>query len=93
MPTQDLADGTVVEYDDDGRVVREELPDGTVFDRFTADGRPTHGTLPDAGEVSISYGGGGGSTWSYADGTVVQRNAAGDVTYERTGDGASFDAF
>ncbi|WCN83231.1 beta strand repeat-containing protein [Micromonospora sp. LH3U1] len=93
VPTQNLADGTVVEYDAEGRLVRQELPDGTVFDRFTSDGKPTHGTLPDAGQVSISYGGDGGSTWSYADGTIVSRSADGGVVGQVTADGAVFDAF
>ncbi|SCG57366.1 beta strand repeat-containing protein [Micromonospora zamorensis] len=93
MPTETSADGTVVDYDSDGRPVRQQLPDGTVFDGFTADGRPSHGTLPGNQDVSITYGGDGSSTWTYADGTTVDRNAAGDVTRQVTADGASFDGF
>ncbi|MET8232283.1 hypothetical protein ABZS77_16600, partial [Micromonospora sp. NPDC005298] len=93
MPTETSADGTVVNYDSDGRPVRQQLPDGTVFDGFTADGRPTHGILPGNQEVSIVYGRDGSSIWSYADGTLVDRDAAGDVTRQVTADGASFDGF
>jgi hypothetical protein len=93
VPTVKAADGTVVEYDAEGRVVRQQLTDGTVFDSFTADGRPTHGTLPGSGEVSISYAGDGSSMWKYADGTTVGRNADGDVTRQTTPDGAVFDRF
>ncbi|MFG1893040.1 hypothetical protein ACGFIP_03305, partial [Micromonospora zamorensis] len=93
MPTETSADGTVVDYDSDGHPVRQQLPDGTVFDGFTADGKPTHGTLPGNQDVSITYGGDGSSTWTYADGTSVDRNAAGDVTRQVTADGASFDGF
>ncbi len=92
------ADGTSVARDADGDVTRQSTADGAVFDRFDGDGRPTHGTLPGADggpaqQVSVSYGDDGSSTWSYADGTRVSRNADGDVVDQTTGDGASFDAF
>ncbi|WP_422747573.1 RHS repeat domain-containing protein [Micromonospora sp. WMMD1219] len=93
MPTETSADGTVVDYDSNGRPVRQQLPDGTVFDRFNADGKPTHVTLPGDQEVTISYGGDGSSTWTYGDGTRVQRDADGDVTRQVTADGAVFDRF
>ncbi|MET7704710.1 hypothetical protein, partial [Micromonospora sp. NPDC005413] len=92
------ADGTKVDRNAAGDLTREVTSDGASFDRFTADGRPTHGTVPGADgqpaqSVDIAYGGDGSSTWSYADGTRVDRNAAGDITREVTSDGASFDRF
>ncbi|WP_328373193.1 hypothetical protein [Micromonospora zamorensis] len=96
--TWTYADGTKVDRDAAGDVTREVSADGASFDGFTADGKPTHGTVPGADgqpaqEVSIAYGGDGSSTWTYADGTTVDRNAAGDVTREVSADGASFDRF
>ncbi|MGC4783573.1 hypothetical protein ACLQ3A_18290, partial [Micromonospora zamorensis] len=96
--TWTYADGTTVDRNAAGDVTREVSADGASFDRFTADGRPTHGTVPGADgqpaqDVSIAYGGDGSSTWTYADGTKVDRNAAGDVTREVSADGATFDRF
>ncbi|MET8233671.1 hypothetical protein ABZS77_23665 [Micromonospora sp. NPDC005298] len=91
--TWTYGDGTSVDRDAAGDVTRQLTPDGASFDQFTADGRPTHGTLPGNQEVSIAYGRDGSSTWSYADGTTVDRDAAGDVTRQVTADGASFDRF
>ncbi|MFF0255678.1 hypothetical protein ACFYPW_24605, partial [Micromonospora zamorensis] len=93
MPTETSADGTVVDYDSNGHPVRQQLPDGTVFDGFTAEGKPTHAILPGNQDVSITYGGDGSSTWSYADGTKVSRDSSGALTYQSTSDGASFDRF
>ncbi|WP_189077980.1 WXG100 family type VII secretion target [Mangrovihabitans endophyticus] len=80
-------------------VVREKLPDGTVFDRFNAEGKPTHGSVPGKGgptPVDIAYHGGGTSTWTYHEGsgpdTVVTKNAHGDVT-RMVADGWTFDRF
>ncbi|MFG1611095.1 hypothetical protein, partial [Actinoplanes sp. NPDC049265] len=74
--------------------VREQTADGAVFDQFTADGKPTHGTMPGQNGaspqgVTVTYDN-GASTWRYDDGTVVDRNAHGDVTHEKTADGAVF---
>ncbi|MET8550516.1 RHS repeat domain-containing protein, partial [Micromonospora zamorensis] len=93
MPTETSADGTVVDYDSNGHPVRQQLPDGTVFDGFTAEGKPTHAILPGNQDVSITYGGDGSSTWSYADGMKVSRDSSGALTYQSTSDGASFDRF
>ncbi|MFI5935014.1 hypothetical protein, partial [Actinoplanes sp. NPDC051494] len=96
--TWKYADGTKVDRNAAGDVTHQTTSDGADFDRFTADGKPTHGTLPGsdgqpAQDVSITYEGDGDSTWSYADGTKVDRNADGDVTHQTTSDGASFDRF
>ncbi|MEU7841630.1 hypothetical protein AB0B39_11700 [Micromonospora sp. NPDC049114] len=85
-------DGTTVTRNADGDVVRQVTADGAVFDRFTADGKPTHGTVGGQG-VDISYNGDGGSVWTYGDGTTVTRNADGDVVRQVTADGAVFDRF
>ncbi|MBQ1040883.1 hypothetical protein, partial [Micromonospora sp. C81] len=82
--TWSYADGTSVDRNAAGDVTRQVTADGALFDGFTADGRPTHGTLPGNQDVSITYGGDGSSTWSYADGTSVDRNAAGEVTRQVT---------
>ncbi|MFG1610434.1 hypothetical protein, partial [Actinoplanes sp. NPDC049265] len=90
-------DGTVVDRNEAGVVVREQTADGAVFDQFTPDGKPTHGTMPGQNGaspqgVTVTYDN-GASTWRYDDGTVVDRNAHGDVTHEKTADGAEFDQF
>ncbi|MGW0435759.1 hypothetical protein ACWDV4_24865, partial [Micromonospora sp. NPDC003197] len=91
------ADGTTVTYNDDGNVIRQQLPDGTVFDRFNANGEPTHGLL--TGEngqppqpVNISYND-NGSTWHYTDGTTVTYNGDGNVIRQELPDGTVFDRF
>ncbi|MGC4785972.1 hypothetical protein ACLQ3A_30550, partial [Micromonospora zamorensis] len=96
--TWTYADGTKVDRNAAGDVTREVSADGATFDRFAPDGKPTHGTVPGADgqpaqDVSIAYGADGSSTWTYADGTTVDRSAAGDVTREVSADGASFDRF
>ncbi|MGW0435120.1 hypothetical protein ACWDV4_21595, partial [Micromonospora sp. NPDC003197] len=92
--TQTLSDGTTIVYNSDGNVIRQELPDGTVFDRFNANGEPTHGVL--AGEnsqaVNISYND-NGSTWHYTDGTTVTYNSDGNVIRQQLPDGTVFDRF
>ncbi|WP_460777409.1 RHS repeat domain-containing protein, partial [Micromonospora polyrhachis] len=91
------ADGTTVTYNDDGNVTRQRLPDGTVFDQFTTDGKPTHGTIPPsdgqpAQTVDITYQG-DTSSWRYADGTTVTYNNDGNVTHQQLPDGSVFDRF
>lgn len=96
--TYRFADGSMVERNAAGDLTRQGTADGAVFDRFTADGRPTHGTLPGAGggapqQVDISYGRDGSSTYRFADGTTVERDADGDVVRMTTSEGAVFDRF
>src|SRR5438552_1965289 len=43
--------------------------------------------------VSITYGGDGGSVWTYHDGTQVTRNAGGGVVREALPDGWRFTSF
>ncbi|MFJ6167481.1 hypothetical protein ACIQH6_20345, partial [Micromonospora orduensis] len=92
-------DGSKVFRAADGTVTRQELKDGSVFDRFNGDGRPTHGTIPGQGgepaqQVDITYGADGSSIWSYqGDGTKVYRNAEGDTTRQVLKDGTTFDQF
>ncbi|MBQ0982953.1 hypothetical protein, partial [Micromonospora sp. M61] len=93
--TWTYADGTKVDRNPDGAVVRQTTSEGTVFDRFTADGKPTHGTVPGtdgqpAQAVDITYGGDGSSTWTYADGTKVDRNPDGAVIRQTTSEGTVF---
>ncbi|GLZ01022.1 hypothetical protein, partial [Actinoplanes sp. NBRC 103695] len=86
------SDGSTIVRESDGDVLRQQTADGTVFDRFSPDHRPTHATLPDhAGTAEISYRG-DNSTWSYSDGTRVDRGADGHVTHMHSGD-ADFDRF
>ncbi|MFE9191945.1 hypothetical protein ACFYL6_20275, partial [Micromonospora sp. NPDC007208] len=91
MLTDKLSDGSVVTYDDDGHVTSQELPDGTVFSAFTDDG-PTHVALPNGGVASISYAG-GGSTWSFDDGSKVSYDSSSRVTSQVSSDGTVFSAF
>jgi RNA polymerase sigma factor (sigma-70 family) len=96
--TETLPDGSVVEYDRTGRIVREVLPDGTTFDQFTPDGKPMRATIPGQDgqpdqQADIVGAADGSAVWHYSDGMVVGRDAAGDVTYERLPDGTVFDRF
>ncbi|MET8280538.1 hypothetical protein [Micromonospora sp. NPDC005174] len=87
------ADGSKVSYNSSGHVTSQVSADGTAFSRFDSQGRPTHATMPGPGDVTVSYTSNGASTWSYADGTRVQRNADGAITRETTSDGTVFDRF
>ncbi|MGC4852143.1 WXG100 family type VII secretion target [Micromonospora sp. DT4] len=80
-------------YDGSGDVTSQVSADGIVFNRFDSENRPTHATMPGSGDVTISYTSNGASTWSYADGTSVERNAAGAITRETTSDGIVYDRF
>ncbi|MEU1681419.1 hypothetical protein ABZ422_20290, partial [Micromonospora zamorensis] len=96
--TWTYADGAKVERNPDGVVVRQTTSEGTVFDRFDGDGKPTHGTVPGsdgqpAQAVDIAYGGDGSSTWTYADGAKVDRNPDGAVIRQTTSEGTVFDRF
>ncbi|MEU0547338.1 hypothetical protein, partial [Micromonospora sp. NPDC005979] len=91
--TWSFADGSRVSYDPSGDLTSQVSADGTVFSRFDGENRPTHAAMPGAGDVTISYLANGGSTWSYADGTRVERTAAGATTRETTSDGTVFDRF
>ncbi|WP_433385983.1 hypothetical protein [Micromonospora sp. KLBMP9576] len=95
--TWTYADGTTLNRNADGQVTHMRTSEGATFDRFDADGRPTHGTMPGtdgepAQDVTIAYHG-DASTWTYADGTTLNRNADGQVTHMRTSEGATFDRF
>ena len=96
--TWTYADGAKVDRNPDGVVVRQTTAEGTVFDRFNGDGKPTHGTVPGsdgqpAQAVDITYGGDGSSTWTYADGAKVDRNPDGVVVRQTTAEGTVFDRF
>ncbi|MFE9191944.1 hypothetical protein ACFYL6_20270, partial [Micromonospora sp. NPDC007208] len=91
--TWSFDDGSKVSYDSSGHVTSQVSSDGTVFSGFDSENRPTHATVPGSGDVTISYTSDGGSAWSYANGTHVERNAAGAITRETTSDGIVFDRF
>ncbi|MCI4061397.1 hypothetical protein MRQ36_01915 [Micromonospora sp. R77] len=82
-------DGTSVSRDADGGVVRQELPDGGVYDRFDGEDRPTHGVV-DGRNVDIRYAANGGSVQSYAGGETVTLDANGDVVRQELPDGVGF---
>ncbi|GLZ01021.1 hypothetical protein, partial [Actinoplanes sp. NBRC 103695] len=87
----------------DDVVIRQELPDGTVYDSFTAGGDPLHGRVPAKGdspaqEVSVRYSG-EGSEWSYSNEsgppgvTHVLRDAEDRVVRQELPDGTVYDSF
>ncbi|MEO3770653.1 hypothetical protein [Micromonospora sp. B9E7] len=91
--TWSFDDGSRVSYDGAGRVTSQVSEDGTVFSGFDSQNRPTHASVPGSGDVTISYAANGGSTWSFDNGTRVERDAAGTITRETTSDGIVFDRF
>ena len=91
--TQTMSDGSIVTYDQDGEVIRQTTPEGTVFDRFDASDRAEHAILPNhAGTAEITYQG-DTSTWTYSDGNKIVRESDGDVLLQQTPDGTVFDRF
>src|SRR5436305_864113 len=81
-----------------GSVVRELLPDGTVFTSFDGQQRPVAGTVAGqnggpAQSVDITYDGAGGDTWSLQDQTRIVHNAAGGVGREELPVGTVFTSF
>ncbi|MFF5173266.1 hypothetical protein ACFY3U_11580, partial [Micromonospora sp. NPDC000089] len=95
--TWTYSDGSALVRNADGNAVRQTTPDGTVFDQFDGDNRPTHGVLPardgqPAQDVSITYGPDGSNTWTYGDGTVIKRDGADKLTSMQS-DGWTFETF
>ncbi|MFG1885220.1 hypothetical protein, partial [Micromonospora sp. NPDC049102] len=87
-------DGSKVSYDGSNHLTSQVSGDGTVFSAFDAEGRPSHAVLPHGrGTVAISHAADGGSTWSYSDGTRVERDLSGRIIRETTSDGIVFDQF
>jgi YD repeat-containing protein len=85
---QHLPDGTTVESSPAGKVVKQVAPDGTVFDGFDGQGRPTSGMSADGRRFTITYDAKGDSFEHLSDGTTVQsppdRRAVNQVTAEGT---------
>ncbi|WP_345634397.1 hypothetical protein [Rugosimonospora acidiphila] len=90
---QHFADGTTVEYSPGGKVLQQVTADGTTFDGFDGQGRPTSGTLPDGTRFTITYDAEGDSFQHFADGTTVEYSPDGKVIKEITPDGTTFDGF
>ncbi|MDQ0369985.1 hypothetical protein [Catenuloplanes indicus] len=92
-------DGTVVQYDQGGRVTRQETPDGTVYSRFDSQGRPTAGTAPDrdggadSTAFTIDYQADGDSVIRYTDGTSATFDSAGRVVAQESADGTVYSDF
>jgi len=57
-------DGNRVVYDPSGKPIREVV-DGTTFDRFDGQGRPTDGVDKVHHRFGISYDGSGNATWTF----------------------------
>ncbi|WFE48815.1 hypothetical protein [Micromonospora sp. WMMD1155] len=97
MATETLADGTVVEYADDGSVLRQTSPDGSVYSGFDADGRAHHLEIPgSAGQparsAAITYDG-DHTIYTYTDRSIVTYDGSGAVLEERTADGSVYTRF
>ena len=92
-----FVDGSVMVRDDSGAILRQELPDGSLFSSFDGEGRPTEGQLPSGSgpdeSVHIDYGPDGTSTWTLQDGTVLVRDPDGVIVREVLPDGTAFSAF
>ncbi len=89
--TWTFSDGTQQTREVAGSLVREALPDGSVFTSFDAQGRRTAGILPardgtSGQSVTITYAADGGSVWTAQDGTRIERDAAGAPIPERRSD-------
>lgn len=88
-----FADGSEVETDSGGHVVRQVTPDGTTFTSFDGTGRPTAGVLAGGGGFTIRYDARGDAIQTFDDGTVVQTDPNGRVIREVTPDGTVFTSF
>ncbi|MGC4750722.1 hypothetical protein ACLQ28_34450, partial [Micromonospora sp. DT201] len=87
--------GSVVEFGADGVVLRQVLPDGTVFSGFDGSGRPTEGSAADGQDFTLEYPGNGNTITRYADGATAEFNPDGIIIRQVTPDGTvyiSFDA-
>jgi YD repeat-containing protein len=82
-----LADGTTVEFSPSGKVIRQVAPDGTVFDGFDGQGRPTSGTLPDGTHFTTTYDAKGDTYQHFGDGTTVEYDPNGNPLKTWTADG------
>jgi YD repeat-containing protein len=90
---QHFSDGTTVEYSPGGKVLSQVTADGTTFDGFDSQGRPTSGTLPDGTHFTITYDAEGDSFQHFSDGTTVEYSSSGAVIKEITADGTTYDSF
>jgi YD repeat-containing protein len=74
---QHLSDGSTVETDAHGHVIRQTTADGTVFSSFDGQGRPTQGTMADGTHFTITYDAHGDTFQHFNDGTVVETDPNG----------------
>jgi hypothetical protein len=93
-----FTDGSVLQRDPNGVLVKETTSDGSAFTSFDTTGRLVKGTiLTDPGapakSVSISYAADGSSVWNIEGGLTLYRDSAGTVIREVTPDGWVFTAF
>ncbi|HWB36691.1 MAG TPA: hypothetical protein VHA75_11770, partial [Rugosimonospora sp.] len=88
-----FADGSVVETDSGGRVVRQVAPDGTTFASFDSAGRPTAGALAGGAAFALSYDAKGDTFEHFADGSEVETDSGGHVVRQVTPDGTTFTSF
>ncbi|WP_432992148.1 hypothetical protein [Dactylosporangium sp. CA-233914] len=86
-------DRTIVEANHAGELIRQTLPDQTVYDKFDpTTGKPVHGTTGDGVDFNI-VSNAHGSTTFYEDGTVVSAGLDGETEWMRTPDRTLYDKF
>jgi YD repeat-containing protein len=84
---QHLSNGTTVEYSPSGKIIKETTPDGTVFDSFDGNGRPTSGTTADGTHFTTTYDAKGDTFQHFSDGTTVEYDGSGHPIKTWTPDG------
>jgi YD repeat-containing protein len=82
-----LADGTTVELSPTGKVIQQVAPDGTVFDGFDGQGRPTSGTTAGGTHFTTTYDAKGDTFQHFGDGTTVEYDPNGHPLKTWTPDG------
>ncbi|TBL30218.1 WXG100 family type VII secretion target [Verrucosispora sp. SN26_14.1] len=91
------ADDTVITYNADGKMLKEQRPDGTTYSDFDADNRPGHIDVPategrPATSADITYQD-GNTLYTYADDTVITYNSGGKILTEERADGTTYSQF
>jgi YD repeat-containing protein len=92
QPTDAPADAAGV-VDPGAQVVRQVTSDGTVFDGFDGQGRPTSGVSSDGARFTVTYDAKGDPFQQFADGGPARPLPGGQVVRQFTVDGTQFDGF
>jgi YD repeat-containing protein len=88
-----LPPGAPAVVDPGGPVVRQVTANGTVFDGFDGQGRPTSGVSPEGNRFTMTYDAKGDAFQQFANGPGAKPSAAGPVVQQVTAGGTVFDGF